>query len=81
MSVNNTLATAVLAGLLSAGGIMTYATIAHAASNDQVVEKQVAANDQVLEKHACKGLNSCKGKGADGKNECKGQGTCRTDGQ
>lgn len=85
MSVNKKLAIAALTGLLSASSVMTAATVAHATSNDQVMERQVAQNDPAIEKHACKGQNSCKGNGGGdkehwGKNSCKGQGSCATDG-
>ena len=72
MSVNKKLATAALAGLLTAGFMTT--TVAHAADAEK------ASTESAKEKHACKGQNSCKGNGADGKNQCKGKGSCATDG-
>lgn len=83
MSVNKKLATAALAGLLSAG-FMT-ATVAHAAEGGA---DKAASAEKAMEKHACKGKNSCKGNGGcktdanacKGHNECKGKGGCATDG-
>lgn len=74
MSINTKLATAALAGLLSAG-FMT-ANIAHA--NDHFKTSKTSGTTQAKEKHACKGQNACKGNGADGKNACKGHGSCAT---
>lgn len=77
-TINNTLATAALAGLISAG--IVAAGVANAASPaDGTAMVKLAKAEK--EKHACKGLNSCKGQGADGKNACKGHGSCRTDGK
>ncbi len=68
-----TLATAALAGLLSAG--FATATFAYDAAGEKTTSAEAAK-----EKHACKGQNSCKGNGGDGKNACKGKGSCATDG-
>ena len=81
MSTSTKLATAALAGLLSAG-FMT-ANVAGAATHTEKT-----ASDHAVEKHACKGQNSCKGNGGckssdngcKGKNSCKGKGGCATDG-
>ncbi|MFO1241642.1 MAG: hypothetical protein U1E36_00320 [Rickettsiales bacterium] len=83
MSTSKKLATAALAGFLSAG--IVGAGVAHAA--DGAMEKSATAG-ATMEKHACKGQNSCKGNGGckagdngcKGKNSCKGKGGCATDG-
>ncbi len=89
-TVQNKLALAALAGLLSVG-VMT-AGIAQAETNGTAgaatqAEKSTCkghssckTQQAAKEKHACKGMNSCKGQGADGKNACKGHGSCATDG-
>lgn len=82
MSASKTLATAALAGLLTAGFM---APMAYAGNT---VEKTGSAADHAVEKHACKGHNACKGNGGceasdngcAGKNSCKGKGGCATDG-
>jgi hypothetical protein len=75
MSINKTLATAALAGLMTT----TFMAPAFAAEDGAAVVK-AEKSEHAKEKHACKGQNSCKGNGADGKNSCKGKGSCATDG-
>ncbi len=82
MTNTKKLATAALAGLLTAG------FMAPVAANAETPAKKEATGSMTVEKHACKGHNSCKGKGgckgADnackGQNSCKGKGSCATDG-
>ena len=77
MSNSKKLATAALAGLLTAS--IMGASVAQASDHSTSLTKSAFASAE-KEKHACKGMNSCKGQGADGKNDCKGKGSCRTDG-
>lgn len=93
MSLNKTLATAALAGLMSTA-FMAPAFAAEQHDGAMVkAEKTEAKHEKASckgktscktaegkEKHACKGLNSCKGNSPDGKNECKGKSECKTDG-
>lgn len=76
MAMNTKLATAALAGLLSAGFMVAGA--AHA--NEHTAKAEKSATKMEKEKHACKGMNSCKGNSPDGKNACKGKSSCATDG-
>lgn len=76
MSINKTLATAALAGLM--GTIFMAPAFAADSTGAAVVKAE--KTEVAKEKHACKGMNSCKGNGGDGKNECKGKGSCATDG-
>ena len=78
MFTSKKLATAALAGLISAS-VMGMG-IAQAESDHGKSMEKSASHSMEKEKHACKGQNSCKGNGGDGKNECKGQGSCATDG-
>lgn len=87
MTTSKKLATAALAGLLTAS--FAVAAPAFAADGDKSsctgkdkvkAEKANCKTADGKEKHACKGKNSCKGNGADGKNACKGKGSCATDG-
>lgn len=77
MTSSKKLATAALAGLLTAGFIGAGVAQAAGSTGATTVEKSASAQK---EKHACKGQNSCAGQGADGKNDCKGKGSCATDG-
>ena len=77
MSINKKIATAALAGLLSA----TFMSAGIANANEPAAKaEKVEAVKTEKEKHACKGLNSCKGNSPDGKNACKGKSACATDG-
>lgn len=85
MTTSKKLATAALAGLLTAS--LMAATPAFAADEGKAsckgkahAEKANCKTADGKEKHACKGKNSCKGNGGDGKNACKGKGSCATDG-
>jgi hypothetical protein len=86
MAINKKLATAALAGLLSAG----FMTAGVANANDHAAPKaeKSAGTEKAAEKNSCAGKNSCKGKGGckteknacKGHNECKAKGGCATDG-
>lgn len=85
MTTTKRLATAALAGLLTA----TVAVAAPAFAGEEgkasckgkpASEKANCKTADGKEKHACKGKNSCQGQGSDGKNACKGKGSCATDG-
>ena len=84
MAINKKLATAALAGLLTAGFAGATFANEHAAPKAE----KAAGTEKAAEKNACAGKNSCKGKGGckteanacKGHNSCKGKGGCATDG-
>lgn len=72
------LASAALAGLLTAGIMATSVAQAHE-GNPSPKEQRNAAAERAAGKHACNGKHSCKGGNncKTDKNSCKGQSACK----